>query len=105
MDTDLLSPSTLLSANYIVFVVLLATFALVIILVITGVVSIVLADNTRSKCLSMSKKSYICMQFCIHLINMQVRYMRRIKGEYYTQEDQYTSHDGVVPNVSSEKKH
>ena len=41
VDTDLLSPSTLLSANYIVFVVLLATFALVIILVITGVVSIV----------------------------------------------------------------
>ena len=45
------------------------------------------------------------MQFCIHLIHIQVRYMRRIKGEYYTQEDQYTSHDGVVPNVSSEKKH
>ena len=39
VDTDLLSPSTLLSANYIVFVILLATFALVIILVITGVVS------------------------------------------------------------------
>ena len=39
VDTDLLSPSTLLSANYIVFVVLLTTFALVIVLVITGVVS------------------------------------------------------------------
>ena len=30
---------------------------------------------------------------------MQVRYMRRIKGEYYTQEDQYTSQDGQIPNV------
>ena len=25
--------------------------------------------------------------------------MRRIKGEYYTQEDQYTSQDGQIPNV------
>ena len=25
--------------------------------------------------------------------------MRRIKGEYYTQADQYTSHDGQIPNV------